>query len=66
MGHKLKKVYAILVALDFENFEHYCQTPQTFYESFEDAELQMLRMIENMEYAPTQLKIATLWKPIKN
>ncbi len=58
----MKKVYVILVALDFKNFEHYCTEPQTFYDTHEEAQEQMNHLIQTKEFENTQLKIKQLWK----
>ena len=63
---RMKKVYVIFVALDFENFEHYCTEPQIFYDTYEEADVQMNHLIQTKAFEETQLKIKTLWKIIEN
>jgi len=63
---RLKETFAIIVALDFKKFEHYCMEPQVFYESFEKAEEQMLHLIKTKQYKKSQLKIQKLWKTRNN
>lgn len=59
---KLKKVFVILVALDFQHFEHYCIEPQTFYDTKQEAEKQLKILLETKQFEDTQLKIQFLWK----
>lgn len=65
-NEKLQKVYAILVALDFENFEHYCLEPKPYYEDFDEANRQMNHLVQSKQYSQTQLKIQLLWKTTDN
>lgn len=60
------KVYVILVALDFTNFEHYCLEPKPLYDDLEEAKRQMNYLIESKQYGQTQLKIQSLWKTTEN
>lgn len=62
----MKKVFVILVALDFENFEHYCTEPKIFYDSHGEAEVQMNHLIDTKEFEDAQLKVETLWKLKEN
>ena len=57
----MKKVFVILVALDFQNFEHYWKEPKVFYENFEEALEQMNHLLHTKQYEETQLKIQKLW-----
>ena len=53
--------FVILVALDHKNFNHYCTDPKTFYESFEQANVEVQKMISEIVYQPNQIKIQKLW-----
>lgn len=57
-----KKVFVILVALDFQHFEHYCREPQVFYDTKQDAEKQMKILLETKQFEEIQLKIQSLWR----
>lgn len=59
---KLKKVFVILVALDFQHFEHYCMEPQTFYDTEQEAEKQLNLLLETKQFEETQLKTQSLWR----
>jgi hypothetical protein len=57
-----KKVFVILVALDFQHFEHYCMKPQIFYDKKQEAEKQLNLLLETKQFEETQLKIQSLWR----
>ena len=57
-----QKVFVILVALDFQNFDHYCMKPQIFYDTKQEAEKQMNYLLKTNEFEEVQLKIESLWK----
>ena len=59
---KLKKVYVILVALHEQRFDHYYMEPQIFYDSREEAQIHMNRLIKTYVFNHSQLKIQELWK----
>ena len=62
----MKKVHVIVVALDAQNFTHYLMEPKVFYETKEEAQEQINRLISNKEYTHKQLNIFTLWKQNNN
>jgi len=63
---KLEKAFVIVVALDFKNFEHYAVEPQVFYNTYEEADIQMRELIQTKQYKKSQLKIQKLWKTTEN
>jgi hypothetical protein len=57
-----KKVFVILVALDFQHFENYCMKPQVFYNTKQEAVKQVNLLLETKQFEETQLKIQPLWR----
>ena len=62
-----QKVFVILVAVDFQDFNHYCMLPKVFYDTKQEAEIQLNILLETKQFEETQLKIQPLWmvKPPK-
>lgn len=58
----MKKVYVILVAVDFKEFNHYCKEPQSFYTSEQEAIYQMKLLVKSNEFEESQIKVVTFWK----
>ena len=59
---KSKKVFVILVANDFKHFDHYCMLPKVFYDTKQEAEIQLNILLETKQFEDTQLKVQTLWR----
>lgn len=62
----MKKVYVILVALDYVNFNHCWNYPQACYDNYEDAEQEMEKLIHLKKFEQQQLEIQKLWMITEN
>lgn len=56
-----RKVFVILIALDFTNYDHYYMHPTIYYESKEEAQLQADRLIATKIFEASQVKVESLW-----
>lgn len=59
---KPQKVFAILVALEGNQFEYYLAEPKIFYDIRAEAQYVVDQVIQSKTFKKQQLKIATLWK----